>query len=152
MGDCKNDINIIIFPILYACVKYLNGDNKVKFFAIFERVLLSFDIMKETYSGNEIVFNIDQLKTIVSCFLNSSEEVNPTTLLNTYCSPGGLIKQNMYDHINTIWTPPRMSVIFGIINEIMTTSSAELTVSLLCSLSQYMSSVDMMTSNLISAI
>lgn len=152
MRDCKNDINIIIFPIMYACVKYLTADNKVKFYAIFERILLSFDKLKETYNGNEIVFNIDQLKSIVSGFLSSSEEVNPTTMLNTYCSPGGLIKQNMYDHINTIWTPARLSVVFGIILEIMNTSSAELVGSLLNALNHYMASIDMMTSNLISAI
>ena len=152
MGDCKNDINIIIFPILYACVKYLNGNNKTKFFPIFERVLLSFDILKETYNGNEIVYNIDQLKSIISSFLNSTDEVNPTSMLNTYSSPGGLIKQNMYDHINTIWNTQRLSVIFGIILEILNTTSNELIVSLLVSLNQYMSSIDLMTANLISSI
>jgi hypothetical protein len=152
MRDSKNDINIIIFPILYACVKYLTGDLKVKYFAIFERVLLSFDILKETYNGNEIVYNIDQLKTIVSSFLNATSPLDPTTLLNTYSSPGGLIKQNMYNHINSIWTQERVSVIFGIILEIMQTSSAELVASLLNALSHYMASIDMMTSNLISAI
>lgn len=152
MGDCKNDINIIIFPILYACVKYLTGENKVRFYSIFERVLLSFDILKETYNGNEIVYNIDQLKTIISSFLSSSQEVNPSSLLNTYSSPGGLIKQNMYGHINTIWTPQRTSVIFGIILEIMNTSSTDLIASLLNALSQYMASVDLMTANIISAI
>jgi hypothetical protein len=152
MGDCKNDINIIIFPILYSCVIYLTGDNKIRFYAIFERVLLSFDILKETYNGNEIIYNIDQLKTIISSFLNTTEEVNPSTLLSTYSSPGGLIKQNMYNHINTIWTPQRLSVLFGIILEILNTSSTDLIISLLNALSQYMSSIDMITYNMISSI
>jgi hypothetical protein len=151
-GDCKNDINIIMFPILYSCVKYLTKDSKVKFYNIFERVSISFDIMKETYNGHEIIYNIDQLKTIVSTFLSSNEDVNPSNLLSTYSSPGGLIKQGMYDHISSIWTPARLAVIFGIINEIFEASSNEVTQSLLASLSSYMQSVDMIAGNLISAI
>lgn len=150
LGDHKNDINIIILPILYACVKYLTGEPKVRFYAIFERVLLSFEVLKETYNGNEIVYSIDQLQTIVSAFLKATEEVNPSSLLSSYGSPGGLIKQNMYDHINTIWTPQRLSVVFGIILEIMNTSSADLVNGLLNALAHYMSSIDMMTANLIS--
>jgi hypothetical protein len=152
LGDCKNDINIIIFPIMYSCVKYLTGETKVKYYAIFERVLLSFDILKETYNGNEIVYNIDQLKTIISAFLNSTEQINPSNLLSTYSSPGGLIKQNMYNHLNSVWTPQRLSVVFGIILEILNTSSTEVVISLLNSLSQYMHSVDLITANLISSL
>jgi len=150
-GDCKNDINILIFPILYSCVKYLTGESKVKYCVIFERVLLSFDILKDTYTGNEIIYNLDQLKTIISSFLESSGEVNPATLVSTYNSPGGYIKQNMYDHINTIWTSRRLSVIFGIIMEILETpSSVEVNTSLLSSLNQYMNSIDLIAYHLIS--
>lgn len=151
-GDCKNDINIIMFPILYACVKYLTKDSKVKFYNIFERVSISFDTMKETYNGHEIIYNIDQLKTIVSTFLGSNEDINPANLLSTYSSPGGLIKQGMYEHISSLWTSSRIAVIFGIINEIFESSSNEVTQSLLMSLSSYMQSVDMIAGNLISSI
>ena len=151
-GDSKNDINIIIFPILYACVKYLTKDTKVKFYNIFERSLISFDIMKETYNGHEIIYNIDQLKTIVSTFLTATEDIIPSTLLSTYSSPGGQIKQNMYDHINSLWNTSRIAVIFGIVNEILESSSAEITTSLLNSLASYLQSVDMISGNLILSI
>lgn len=151
-GDCKNDINIIIFPILYACVTYLSNNHKVKFYAVFERALISFDIMKETYNGHEIIYNIDQLKTIVSTFLSSTQEVNPSALLSTYSSPGGQIKQGMYEHINSIWTPARLAVVFGIVNEILECSSNEITQSMLSSLSYYLHSIDMISGNLILAI
>jgi hypothetical protein len=137
---------------MYSCVKYLTGETKVKYYAIFERVLLSFDILKETYNGNEIVYNIDQLKTIISAFLNSTEQINPSNLLSTYSSPGGLIKQNMYNHLNSVWTPQRLSVVFGIILEILNTSSTEVVISLLNSLYQYMNCVDLITANLISSL
>lgn len=151
-GDCKNDINIIIFPILYSCVKYLTGDTKVKYYAIFERVLLSFDLLKETYNGSEIIYNIEQLKTIVSSFLNSADTINPNSLVGSYESPGGLIKQNMYNHLNSVWSPQRVSVIFGIILEILNTSSTEILTSLLNSLNQYMHFIDLITANLISSL
>ena len=69
-GDKKNDINIIIFPIIFACNTYLNGQNKTKFRKLFETSCISFDKLKETYQGNEIIYNIDQLKTIINSFLN----------------------------------------------------------------------------------
>lgn len=152
LGDCKNDINIITFPILYACVIYLTGEPKLKFAPIFKRVLLSFDVMKETYNGNEIIYSIDSLQTIVSTFLHATETVDPTSLVLTYASPGGQIKQNMYNHMNSIWTPDRLAVVFGMLHEIMNPTSAELGVSLLHALTHYLASVDLMTSNLLSTI
>jgi hypothetical protein len=84
--------------------------------------------------------------------LNSTESINPISLVNSYGSAGGLIKQNMYNHLNSIWTQQRISVVFGIILEIFNTSSSELLVSLLNSLSQYMNSIDLITANLISSL
>lgn len=152
LGDCKNDINILTFPILYACVKYLTGEPKLKFVPIFKRVLLSFEVMKETYHGNEIIYSIGSLETIVSTFLHANETVDPTSMVLTYASPGGRIKQNMYNHLNSLWTAERMAVVFGILQEIMNPASVEIGVSLLNALNQYLASLDLMTSHLLSAI
>ena len=45
-GDSKNDINIMFLPIIYACEKYLNKENKKLYKPLFERALISFDKLK----------------------------------------------------------------------------------------------------------
>ena len=150
MRDCKNDINIIIFPIMYACVKYLNGENKTKYLHIFNRVLIGFDNLKETYQGSEIVYNIDNLKTIITQFIGKLDEVSPISFLSTYESVGGQIKQKTYDYLNTVWTDSRISIIFYIINEILDTSTnLDIQKILLHILELYMEAIDSIVYNTI---
>jgi hypothetical protein len=147
--DQKNDINIIFFPIIFASKYYLsNKEKRQKFIPLFEIVVNSFDKLKETYHGNEIVYNIDQLKSIVQNFV-FSDSFDPTTLFPGYDLPGGKIKQGIYSHINSVWTESRQAVVFGQINEILETSSNEINMGLINSLSHYMNCIDMLTYNLI---
>ena len=147
-GDSKNDINIIFFPIIFACKIYLNDDNKKKYLSLFNKLLDSFDKMKETYQGSEIIYNIDQLKNIIVSFIEKPD-FDPNTILTNYDSKGGKIKQNLYEHLNSIWTPKRINIIFGYIDEILESSSEDLINNLINSLNNYMNCIDMITYNLI---
>lgn len=149
-GDQKNDVNIIFFPIIFACKFYL-GNKKVRsrFLPLFNSVVIgSFDKMKETYQGNEIIYNIAQLKSIVQNFVDN-EQFDPNILYSSYDSPGGKIKQGIYSHINTVWNESRLNVIFGMVEEILTTTSDETIIGLVNALNTYMTCIDMMTFNLI---
>ncbi len=146
--DSKNDINIIFFPIIYACKIYLAEENKKRFISLFNKLLDSFDKMKETYQGNEIIYNIDQIKNIIVSFIDKND-FDPNTILPNYDSPGGKIKQDIYKHINTIWTTKRLNVIFGYVDELLDSTSNELTNHLINSLNCYMNCIDMISFNLI---
>jgi len=148
-GDKKNDVNIIFFPIIFACQSYLgNAKFRKRFIRVFDIVIGSFDNLKETYQGNEIIYNIAQLKSIAQNFIDN-ELFDPNILYSSYDSPGGKIKQGIYSHINTIWTDSRLNVIFGMMDEILLTSSNEIVLELVNALNIYMDCVDMLTYNLI---
>ena len=148
-GDKKNDVNIIFFPIIFACQAYLgNSQFRPRFIRIFDIVVGSFDNLKETYQGNEIIYNISQLKSIAQNFIDNAE-FDPNILYSSYDSPGGKIKQGIYTHINTIWTESRLNVIFGMVDEILLSTSNEIIMQLVNALNIYMGCVDMLTHNLI---
>jgi hypothetical protein len=200
-GDSKNDINIMFFPILFACKYFLSNQyieqlaeleqlselvgleqlsgseqlaeldkqnnlsknskviqlsdystNQNKFNGLFNKLLDSFDKLKETYQSNEIVYNIDQLKNIIQSFLSASE-LDINNLFITYNSPSGKIKQNIYKHISTVWTVKRLNVLFGHIDEIIELSTinaqSELIDNLINSLSTYMNYIDCLVCNII---
>ena len=148
-GDKKNDVNIIFFPIIFACQAYLCDKKfRQRFIRVFKIVVGSFDNLKETYQGNEIIYNIDQLKSITQNFIDN-EVFDPTILYGSYDSAGGKIKQGIYSHINTIWTDSRLDVIFGMIDEILLATSQEIILGLVNALNIYMGCVDMLTYNLI---
>ena len=148
-GDKKNDVNIIFFPIIFACQSYLgNPKFRARFIRIFDIVVSSFVNLKETYQGNEIIYNIAQLKSIAQNFMDNAA-FDPNILYGSYDSPGGKIKQEIYSHINTIWTDSRLNVIFGMIDEILLTTSNEIILGLVNALNIYMGCVDMLTYNLI---
>lgn len=146
--DSKNDINIIFFPIIFACKFYLCEDKKKKYLPLFNKLLDSFDKLKETYQGSEIIYNIDQLKNIIISFIEKYD-FDPNTILSNYDSPGGKIKQDIYKHLNSIWTIERINVVFGYINEILELQSDELINHLINSLNIYMNYIDVIIYNLI---
>ncbi len=148
-GDQKNDVNIIFFPIIFASKYYLGSkEYRERFIKLFEVVLLSFDKLKETYQGNEIVYNIDQLKSIVQNFI-SCETFDPNTIFTSYDSAGGKIKQGMYSHLNTLWTETKLNVVFGLIDEIMELGLKEISMNLVNALSSYMIFIDAVSYGLI---
>ena len=125
-----------------------NTKFRSRFTKIFDIVSGSFDKLKETYQGNEIVYNIDKLKSIVKNFI-ASELFDPNTLFTGYDSPDGKIKQGIYSHINSIWTEQRLDVVFGIIQDVIETTSKEQSDNLIYSLYIYMECIDSLAYNLI---
>lgn len=147
--DSKNDINIIQFPIIYACEIYLSNANRDIFIEIFNKLLLTFDKLRETYQGNEIIYSIDQLKNIVDSFIKNSA-FDPVTIITSYNEPSCKLKKNIYAHINTIWNKSRLNILLGYIDEIIqATNTTDLQNNLLNSLSIYMSCIDIMTNKLL---
>lgn len=163
-GDSKNDINIIFFPIVFACKYYLTLDNlsnasdnlpSKNFNILFSKLSDAFDKLKETYQSSEIIYNIDQLKNIVNSFItNNNFDLN--NLLSTYNSSAGKIKQDIYKHISTIWTEKRLNVLFGYVEEIIelskTNTQTELINNLIDSLNSYMNCIDYLVHNIVNTI
>jgi hypothetical protein len=150
-GDSKNDINIIFSPVVYACVKYLSGDDREKYLYIFEIVSSALNKLKLTYAGNEIVYTIDQIKNVVDSFLLNKEH-DITILISNYNSNGYKIKQNIYEHINSVWTNERKEILMGYIYEIKNFVSHEYQNELILSLSSFLNCMDLNTKNIINNI
>jgi hypothetical protein len=150
-GDSKNDINIIFGPVVYACLKYLSSDERDKYLYIFEVVSASLNKLKLTYAGNEIVYNIEQIKNIIDSFI-SKKDYDISLLVSNYNNNGFKIKQNIYDHINTVWTPERKQILLGYIYEIKTFVSQEYENELILSLSSFLNCMDITTKNIINNI
>jgi len=146
--DSKNDINILFFPIIFACKFYLSRNNKPRFINLFNKILDTFEKLKKTYQGNEIIYNIDQLKNVIMSFVET-DDFDPIQILSTFESPGGKIKQDIYKHLNNIWTEKRLNIIFGYVDEILETTNKDLVDNLIYSLNSYMNYVDIIVVNLI---
>jgi len=150
-GDTKNDINIIFGPVVYACLKYLSSEERDKYLYIFEVVSASLNKLKLTYAGNEIVYNIEQIKNIIDSFI-SKKDYDISLLVSNYNNNGFKIKQNIYDHINTVWTPERKQILLGYIYEIKTFVSQEYENELIISLSSFLNCMDITMKNIINNI
>jgi len=150
-GDSKNDINIIFGPVVYACLKYLSNDDRDKYLYIFEIVSASLNKLKLTYAGNEIVYSIEQIKNIIDSFI-SKKDYDISLLVSNYNTNGFKIKQNIYDHINTVWTDERKQILLGYIHEIKIFVSQEYENELVISLSTFLNCMDITTKNIINNI
>ena len=150
-GDSKNDINIIFGPVVYSCLKYLSSDEREKYLYIFEIVSASLNKLKLTYAGNEIVYTIEQIKNVIDSFI-SKKDYDISLLVSNYNNNGFKIKQNIYDHINSVWTPERIQILLGYIHEIKTFISQEYENELIISLSSFLNCMDISTKNIINNI
>jgi hypothetical protein len=150
-GDTKNDINIIFSPVVYACIKYLSGNNREKFIYVFETVSSALNKLKLTYAGDEIVYTIDQIKNVIDSFL-ANKDHDISILVSNYNSNAFKIKQNIYDHINTVWTNERLEILYGYIHEIKTFISHEYENEMVYSLAIFLNCMDINTKNIINNI
>jgi len=145
--DNKNDIPILTMPILYACNTYLIND-KSKYELLFQRASETFLKLKETYQGNEIMFNIDTLNGYIQSFINDDSSVNTINIAGSYNSDGGKIKQNIYSNISNVWNEKRINTIFDFINEIELCDNNSTERQLLInSISEYMAYIDLLVYN-----
>ena len=86
-GDTKNDITILMCPVLYACVHYLkNKETRNEYIPVFKIALDGLVIMKQTYSGTPIIYNIEHIANIIQMFLdeNMTEDATTDSVINIF--------------------------------------------------------------------
>jgi len=121
-GDTKNDLINMLFPLTYACEKYLSDGNKEEFQIIFEKVISSLDKLSQIYKSNEITHNIEQLKNIINKFIEE-KNFKPETIILNYNEPASQLKQSFYKQIDTVWTDNRLIILSTYIEEIKNSES-----------------------------
>ena len=141
-GDTKNDLINMLFPLTYACEKYLQSDEKKDFQVIFEKVIQSLDKLNQIYKSNEITHNIEQLKNIINKYIQESK-FNPETIILNYNEPASQLKKSFYSQTNTVWSEDRIIVLIKYIKEIINSESDENTKLLIVSLNSFMNWIDM---------
>jgi hypothetical protein len=147
-GDSKNDINILVCPILYACVYYLKSSEpeiRDMYLPIFNEALQALSNLKQTYANTAIIYNIEHLINIIQSHINN--EVS-SGIVNTD-TPLYKIKENIYQHLNEVWTPSRKNVLFGFIKEITEVKNSALKQRLLDGLAVFMDCIDTLVSNVL---
>ena len=147
-GDTKNDITILLCPIVYACIFYLkDGDSRDSYLPIFEIALQALSNMKQTYSNTPIIYNIEHILNIIQMFI-SGETENVNNIINPE-TPLFKIKENIYSQLNQVWTVERKNILFGFIKDITEVNHLILKQTLLDGLSKFMDSIDIMVSNIL---
>jgi len=145
-GDSKNDINILVCPILFACVYYLTKEEtRDIYLPIFNVALKALSNMKQTYANTTIIYNIEHIINIIQMHVNNEISSN---IVNTD-TPLYKIKENIYQHLNEVWTPGRKNILFGFIKEIEDVSNLTLKQYLLDGLSTFMDCMDIFVSNVL---
>ena len=145
-GDSKNDINILVCPILYACVHYLTSEDvRDDYLPIFESALQALSNLKQTYANTAIIYNIEHLINIIQSHIGKDAT---TGIVNTD-TPLYKIKENIYQHLNEVWTPSRRAILFGFIKELSEVKNQLLRQQLLDGLTIYMNCIDMLVSNVL---
>lgn len=145
-GDSKNDINILVCPILYACVYYLsNPELRELYIYIFNEALQALSNLKQTYANTAIIYNIEHLINIIQSHIN---EEATKGIVNTD-TPLYKIKENIYQHLNEVWTTSRKNILFGFIKEITEVKNQMLKQHLLDGLTIYMDCIDILVSNVL---
>lgn len=147
-GDTKNDLINMLFPLTYACEKYLDYYNKEKYEFIFETVMTSLDKLNQVYQLNEITHNIEQLKNIVNKFVNE-KKFKPETIISNWNEPASILKKNFYDQTNSVWTENRLNILLGYVEEISNSESDDNTLALIISLNSFMNWIDLLVVKLI---
>lgn len=151
-GDTKNDINILLCPILYACIHYLKQqEHQSLFMPIFKQAQDGLVNMKQTYAGTPIVYNIEHIANILNMFLDNADTVNvhETNSIVNIDTPMYKIKENIYHHLNESWTNHRKNILFGYVKEILEVNNTTLKGMLIDGLSKFMDCMDTIVSNVL---
>jgi hypothetical protein len=147
-GDSKNDINILLCPILYGCIHYLkNEETRDVYLPLFEISLQALTNMKQTYANTAIIYNIEHIINVIKMFVNEE-----STIVNNIINPDTplfKIKENIYQHLNQVWTVERKNILFGFIKEITDVNNLILKQCLLDGLCKFMDCMDIFVSNVL---
>ena len=146
--DTKNDLINMLLPLTYACEIYLGGNERINYLKIFKKLLTSLDKLNKVYETNEITQNIEQLKNIITKFIDEPDFI-PKTIIPNWNEPSTTLKKSFYSQTNSVWTPDRLKILFGYIDEIENSNSVENTDILIISLNTFMNYIDLIVCNLI---
>ena len=147
-GDSKNDINILLCPILYGCINYLkNEETRDVYLPLFEISLQALTNMKQTYANTAIIYNIEHIINVIQMFVN--EESTIVNNIINQDTPLFKIKENIYQHLNQVWTVERKNILFGFIKEITDVNNLILKQCLLDGLCKFMDCMDIFVSNVL---
>lgn len=147
-GDSKNDINILLCPILYSCITYLkNEEIRELYLPIFQISLQALTNMKQTYANTPIIYNIEHIINVVQMFVNESVP-NVNNIINPD-TPLFKIKEHIYQQMNQVWTVDRKNILFGFIKEIMDVNNLVLKQNLIDGLTKFMDCMDIFVSNIL---
>jgi hypothetical protein len=141
MRDTKNDLNILSNPVVYACEIYLNGENRDKYMSLFKDASLAFNKLKETYSGTDIIFTIDNIQNNMNMFIeNKDHDIGDT--IQTANNISSTIRSTIYESIGKIWTENRLTILFNYLNELESYGTDEELVFILAGLASFMDYMD----------
>ena len=147
-GDSKNDINILLCPILYACITYLADTNiRELYLPIFEISLQALTNMKQTYANTAIIYNIEHIINVIQMYVDQ-EKPNTNNIINQD-TPLFKIKENIYQHLNQAWTQDRKNILFGFIKELKEVNNLNLKQTLLEGLCKFMDCMDIYVLNVL---
>jgi len=146
--DTKNDLINMLLPLTYASETYLVIKERTLYIKIFDKIIISLDKLNRVYESNEITQNIEQLKNIISKFV-ADKDFNPQTIIPNWNEPSTMLKKSFYSQTNSVWTPNRLKILFGYIDEIENSKSEENTIILIISLNTFMNYIDLLVCNLI---
>jgi hypothetical protein len=147
-GDSKNDINILLCPILYACITYLADTNiRELYLPIFEISLQALTNMKQTYANTPIIYNIEHIINVIQMYVDQ-EKPNTNNIINQD-TPLFKIKENIYQHLNQAWTQDRKNILFGFIKELKEVNNLNLKQTLLEGLCKFMDCMDIYVLNVL---
>ena len=149
-GDKKNDLNMLYGPVIYACVFYLSPSNREKYLKLFQSASNGLNKLKETYTGKDIIYNIEQIINIIDSFINK-EDLDPAVFVSNYNSPVYKMKNDIYKHISSVWNDKRISLILTLIEELESSTEAS-TISLLYTINYYLDHIDHKVNELTSNI
>jgi hypothetical protein len=147
-GDSKNDINILLCPILYACITYLADTNiRELYLPIFEISLQALTNMKQTYANTPIIYNIEHIINVIQMYVD--QEKPKTNNIINQDTPLFKIKENIYQHLNQAWTQDRKNILFGFIKELKEVNNLNLKQTLLEGLCKFMDCMDIYVLNVL---
>jgi hypothetical protein len=152
--DTKTDLINLLFPITFACEKYLSTESVKQspiLKQIFYQVLKSLDNLNRVYQVNEISHNIEQLRNIVLSFINASD-FNVQLVIHNWTDACSTLKKGFYIQTSAIWTEQRYNIVFGIINELFSETSPEKIDKLVSSLNTFMGFIDLGVVSLIQGL
>jgi hypothetical protein len=147
-GDTKNDITILLSPIIYSCIMYLkNPETRTIYLPIFEKSLQGLNNLKQTYANTAIIYNIEHIINIIQMFVNE-DTTNVNNIINPE-TPLFKIKENIYGQLNQVWTVERINILFGFVKDIVEVNNLLLKNTLLDGLCKFMDCMDIFVSNIL---